>query len=194
LGEDAYDNVVKNLRGLPFLLAIESAVLFAPFLFHMLYGMVIIFTTRPNNNRLGFRRNWAYIAQRITAMIVFVFIIYHVVGLRFMDAHNVDNVSALLYAKFSHPFTYWWYVVGIGCTVFHLANGVCTFLMTWGITIGGRSQKLAAAAMTVVGLVLFGMGIMSLNGFLNHPPKRQPVKIEAKGKSALAPTARVAMN
>jgi len=173
-GEEAFDQTVKTLRSVPYLLGVEWALLFAPFLFHMLYGMWIIFTSKPNAGRLRYRRNWAYVLQRLTAMIVFVFIIYHVVGVRFIDAHGQTAVYAIFHEKMSHPFTYWWYVVGIACTSFHLANGVVTFLMTWGITVSTRSQKIAEAVMAVAGIGIFVIGIGAINGFLKEKPLKVP--------------------
>ncbi len=170
VGEEAFDGVVKQLRGMPFLDAIEWGLLFSPFIFHMLYGMYIISTSRANTGRLTYGRNWAFVAQRVTAIIVFVFIIYHVVSIRYMDAHNTMRVHAVMHQKLSQPFTYWWYMVGIACTCFHLANGVCTFMMTWGITTGRNAQRFAAVGMTAVGLVLFVVGVSAVNGFIKHVP------------------------
>jgi succinate dehydrogenase / fumarate reductase, cytochrome b subunit len=183
-GSEAFNTVVKQLRGLPFLLAIESGFLFAPFLFHMIYGTYIICTAKNNAGRMPFRRNWAYVAQRVTAIVVFVFIVYHVIGIRFIDAHGKDDVFTVMRDKFSNPFTYWWYVVGIACTSFHLANGLCTFMMTWGITTGQKAQRIAGFAMTALGILVFALGISAVNGFLaNHSPS-------AKGTShAAAPAA-----
>jgi len=171
VGEEAFDGVVKQLRGLPFLDAIEWGFLFAPFLFHMVYGLYIISTARANPGRQSYRRNWAYVAQRVTAIVVFVFIIYHVVSIRYMEAHGTMRVHQVMHAKLSQPFTYWWYVVGIACTCFHLANGVCTFLMTWGITTGRNAQRFAAYGLTAVGIILFAVGISAVNGFINNKPR-----------------------
>lgn len=171
-GPEAFDPVVMQLRGLPFLLAIEWSLLFAPFLFHMIYGFWIIFTGRSNTMRLPYRRNWAYTLQRITAVILFVFIIYHVVGVRFDEKiESTEQVWAELRNYFSNPIIYWWYMVGIACTTYHLANGVCTFAMTWGMTVSRRSQKTLAWAMTAVGLVLTALGVEAVNGFLRPNPR-----------------------
>ena len=175
-GEEAFDKTVVALRSTPYLLAVESALLFAPFLFHMLYGMVIIFSSKPNSARLPYRRNWAYVMQRVTAMIVFTFIVYHVVGVRFIDAHDESAVYAIFHEKMSNPFTYWWYVVGIACTSFHLANGLCTFFMTWGLTVSRQSQRMAEYAMAALGIVVFVIGIGAINGFLKQDPVKVPNK------------------
>ncbi|MGI8905543.1 MAG: succinate dehydrogenase [Candidatus Sumerlaeaceae bacterium] len=190
VGEEAFDGVVKQLRGLPFLEAIEWGLLFAPFLFHMFYGMYLIFGARPNPGRQGYVRNWAYVMQRVTAIVVFVFILYHVIGIRFIDAHNQPRVYDLMHQKFSDPFTYWWYMVGIACTCYHLANGLCTFLMTWGITVGRTSQRFAVGAMTGLGLILFFIGASAVNGFLKVPKRpNMPVNVHEALPTAAAPDA-----
>jgi succinate dehydrogenase / fumarate reductase cytochrome b subunit len=173
-GEEAFDKTVVALRGTPYLLAVEWALLFAPFLFHMLYGMVIIFSSKPNAAKLPYRRNWAYVLQRVTAMVVFTFIVYHVVGVRFIDAEGQDAVYAIFHEKMSNPFTYWWYVVGIACTSFHLANGLVTFFMTWGLTVSTRSQRIMEYAMTGLGIIVFIIGIGAINGFLKAKPVKVP--------------------
>jgi succinate dehydrogenase / fumarate reductase cytochrome b subunit len=178
VGQEAFDGVVTKLRGLPFLDAIEWGLLFAPFLFHMLYGMYLIFTARSNPRRQSYARNWAYVGQRVTAIVVFVFILYHVIGIRYVAANHKPRVYDIMHDQFIHTFTYWWYVVGIACTCYHLANGICTFLMTWGITVGRNSQRFAAAAMSVAGLVLFMVGISAVNGFLTvAPPANMPTNV-----------------
>lgn len=182
-GPEAFDPVVNGLRGLPFVITIEWALLFAPFLFHMFYGLWIIFTSKNNTVTQKHVRNWAYAMQRVTAMIVFVFILYHVISLRFGELHNMkDGYHAYMAERFAKPEVYWWYMVGIAATCYHLANGVCTFAMTWGLTVGRNAQRATAAAMTAVGLVLLGIGVSAVNGFL---PKDKPaVTAQAPTKSA----------
>lgn len=188
-GEEAFDATTATLRSTPYLLGVEWALLFAPFLFHMLYGMVIIFTSKPNTGHIRYRRNWAYLFQRITAMVVFVFIVYHVVGVRFIDAHGETAVYAIFHEKMSNPFTYWWYVVGIACTSFHLANGLITFMMTWGITVSTRSQKITGYAMTALGILVFAIGIGAINGFLKAEPVKVPGQTETSHIIAESPLA-----
>ena len=170
-GADGFNRVVDGLRSLPFLIAIEWGALFAPFLFHMFYGLWVIYRGQSNVGREPYPRNFSYVAQRVTALIMFVFIIYHVISMKYMVLpedrfpHGADYYAALR-EHFRNPYIYWWYVVAVAATVFHLANGICTFCMTWGITIGRNSQRVVAGAMAGAGVVLFAIAIASLNGFL----------------------------
>ena len=173
-GEEAFNQTVATLRGLPYLHLIEWGLLFTPFLFHMFYGLWIIFSGKPNPLRQNYPRNWAYVLQRVTALVVFVFLLFHVIGLRFMDWRAIEETGKLNFYQFLHrefqkPYVYWGYVIGLACATFHLANGFCTFCMTWGITVGRTSQRYVAYAMAVVGVSLFLMGVNAVHGFL-HPP------------------------
>lgn len=179
-GAEAFnDIVVKNLRGLPFLTAIEWGTLGAPFMFHMGYGLWIIFAAKPNPTRQKHIRNWAYIAQRASALVVFVFIIYHVVTLRYGVVDHKPDVFSVLHTRFRDIAIFTWYTIGIAFTAFHLANGLCTFMMTWGITVGRGSQKLAAYAMTGLGFAVFGLGMAAMAGFVMNPPLREVSREEA---------------
>lgn len=179
LGREPFNKIVDQLRGLPFLMGIEWAFIFSPFLFHMFYGLWVVYSGKPNPLRQDYRRNWAYLLQRISAAIVFAFVLYHVIGLHFLDPatdHETGETDFFTYLHYrlQNPYVYWWYVIGVGATVFHLANGICTFCMTWGITIGRTSQRYTAYAMTTLGAAVFALGIGALNGFLDVQEKVAP--------------------
>ena len=179
-GSESFDPVVDGLRGMPFVEVIEWAGLFAPFLFHMFYGLWIIFTSKNNTVTQTHARNYAYMLQRVTAMIVFVFILYHVISLRFGELHQMrEGYHAYLGERFSKPEVYWWYIIGIAATCYHLANGICTFAMTWGITVGRNAQRGAAIVMGGVGFALFVLGVSALNGFLPKDDPKKPVASHA---------------
>ena len=179
VGAGPFNKIVDGLRSMPFLIAIEWGALFAPFLFHMFYGLWIVFRGSSNMKREPFVRNFSYVAQRVTALIMFVFIITHVISMKYIviPEHNYPigaDYYAALRDHFRNPYIYWWYVVAVAATVFHLANGICTFAMTWGITIGRNAQRITAMAMAGVGVVLFFIALSSLNGFLKEPTQEHP--------------------
>lgn len=179
VGPGPFNNIVDGLRSMPFLIAIEWGALFAPFLFHMFYGLWIVFRGQSNMKREPYARNFSYVAQRVTALIMFVFIITHVISMKYIVIPEHDypigaDYYSVLREHFRNPYVYWWYVVAVAATVFHLANGICTFAMTWGITIGRNAQRITAMAMTGVGIVLFLVALASLNGFLKAPSPEHP--------------------
>ena len=52
---------------------------------------------------------------------------------------------------------------------FHLANGLWTFLITWGLTVTPRSQRVSQVLSILFFLVLVGMAGTSIFGFLREP-------------------------
>lgn len=169
-GDAAFNRVVDSLRGLPYLPFISWGLLLTPFLFHIVLGLWIVFTGKSNALRQPHPRNFAFFLQRVTAIIVMVFVIYHVVSMKYVHLpENGINYYAKLSEKFANPYVYWWYVIGVAATAFHLANGICTFCMTWGITVGRTSQRFMALAMTGAGIIVFLIGISALNGFVRAP-------------------------
>ena len=44
---------------------------------------------------------------------------------------------------FSNPFMLWFYIICIVSAVFHFANGLWSFCVSWGITVSPRSQQIS---------------------------------------------------
>ncbi|HVG00459.1 MAG TPA: succinate dehydrogenase, partial [Chloroflexia bacterium] len=42
---------------------------------------------------------------------------------------------------------------------FHLGNGIWTFLITWGITIGQRAQRISQIVTTAISIIVSLVGI-----------------------------------
>jgi succinate dehydrogenase / fumarate reductase cytochrome b subunit len=51
------------------------------------------------------------------------------------------------------------YVIGVMSAGFHLGNGLWTFLITWGITIGQRSQRISQIITTAVAILVSLVGL-----------------------------------
>ncbi|MBX7243854.1 MAG: hypothetical protein K1X53_00020 [Candidatus Sumerlaeaceae bacterium] len=169
-GDKAFNQVVDTLRSTPYIHLISWGLLVGPFLLHIIIGIWIVFSGRNNLTRQAHPRNFAYFAQRITAIIIMVFVVYHYVSMKYIYLPKTpDDYYAILRAKFANPAIYGFYALGIAATAFHLANGLCTFCMTWGITVSARSQKLMAIAMTGVGILIFALGMNALSGFVRSP-------------------------
>ncbi len=57
------------------------------------------------------------------------------------------------------------YVIGVLSCVFHLANGIWTFGITWGVWVTPAAQRWATAACLVFGLGLGAVSMGALGGF-----------------------------
>ena len=144
---DIYQMQVDKIHSLPLLLILEWVLIFLPILFHALYGIWITVNGQPNVNQYPFGKNWFYLLQRISAIIIAAFIPFHVLAmkgffgpaLRF-DPHHatltvIDHINA------SPLLAYFVYPLGILASCFHLANGFWTAAITWGLTVSAAAQR-----------------------------------------------------
>ena len=57
------------------------------------------------------------------------------------------------------------YVIGIVSATFHFSNGMWSFLVSWGITVGPRAQRISTIIWMAAFVVMTMMFIMSLTAF-----------------------------
>lgn len=79
----------------------------------------------------------------------------------------------------SNPVYFVLYVIGVIAAVFHFSNGMWSFLVSWGITVGPRAQRVSTYVWMGVFVVMSAMFIMSLTAFLD--PAFQHVTSVTKG-------------
>ena len=174
-GAQDFNNAVRDLQSIPYILFVEIGGIFIPLLYHAIYGLVITMEARPNNLAYPYARNWFYLIQRITGVILFFFITFHVLNFRFGRipglnmlpvASNIDQAFDIVSREFHMVPIFIIYMIGITATVWHLANGLWLFLVDWGITIGERAQRLTGYACIAFGAVLLLVGINAAVAFV----------------------------
>jgi succinate dehydrogenase / fumarate reductase cytochrome b subunit len=163
--QTVFQTQVDKIHSLPFLVVVEWTFIYLPILFHTFYGLWIIATGQPNANRYGYSMNWAYVAQRLSAIILVFFIAFHVLSMKgfFGSALTFDPTKATQ-TTVNHFHAHWWvgyivYPIGIVSATFHLANGFYTAAITWGLTISAGAQRrwgLACCGLFVL-VSLFGL-------------------------------------
>jgi len=65
----------------------------------------------------------------------------------------------------SNPAYFWFMIIGIVAATFHFSNGLWSFFVHWGITVGARAQRLTTYVMMVLFIVLSGVGVAALVAF-----------------------------
>jgi len=174
-GAADFNSAVKDLQSIPYILFVEIGGIFIPLIYHAVYGMVITVEARPNNLHYPYARNWFYTIQRMTGVILFFFITFHVLNFRFglipglntiSVADNPDQAFKIVSGEFHRVWIFIVYVIGITATVWHLANGIWLFLVDWGITIGERAQKITGYACLALGVFLLAVGINAAVAFI----------------------------
>ena len=151
-GEESFNKAANFMAGLPFVILLEIFIIYLPILYHAVLGVYIAFTAKNNVSRFGYFRNWMFKLQRWTGIITLIFIAWHVWETRIqVGLGNADLDYSLMEGILTNPFMFWFYIIGVVSAVFHFANGLWSFCVTWGITQTPKSQR----AMTYVALLVF---------------------------------------
>ncbi len=165
-GQERFDEAVAGINRMPFLPFLEWGMILLPLLFHAIYGVRLAFAGKPNVGRYTFSRNWMYTMQRVTGILAFAFICFHLYeywGRKVAGKLAVDQFYPELAKNMSStvgpvPVVAIVYILGIAACAFHLANGLWGFCFSWGITVSRRSQQMAATVFGILGLVIFVLG------------------------------------
>lgn len=167
-GVEAFNNASHFMANLPFVIFLEIFVIYLPLMYHAFYGVYIAFTSKHNVGRYSYLRNILFVAQRYTGIFLVIFIAWHVFETRFQVA-----IGAAAEADFNmmanildNPWMLAFYIVGVLSATFHFANGLWSFLVTWGITQSEKSQHYATYFTLLVFIVLSIIGIRALFAFV----------------------------
>jgi succinate dehydrogenase / fumarate reductase cytochrome b subunit len=184
LGE-SYQVQVDKIHGLPLLIGIEWTFIFLPIIFHTIYGIWITLTGQPNAARYRYTKNYFYVAQRISAIVIVLFMLFHVLSLKYaafgaesrltFDPHRA-SYSIHQHMQVSGFITWFVYPLGILASCYHLANGFWTAAITWGLTISAGSQKRWGYACGGLFAITFIFGMTALIAAATMTPTgTQPV-------------------
>ena len=166
-GADAYNRMTRGLQELPFAVAMEVLFIIAPLLYHGIYGLFLTSTSQPNPISNAYVRNWMYLIQRITGVVVFAFILFHLWTTRFVQLTDHESLDLFrqVQAAVANPWIYAFYVLGILSATYHLANGIWTFSIVWGLTAGPRAQRRMGWVSVFVFLALSYVGLSGIRAF-----------------------------
>jgi succinate dehydrogenase / fumarate reductase cytochrome b subunit len=182
-GPAGFDKKVQWIHDLPLLLFMEIFVIWLPLLYHGVYGLYVAYQSNNNVNRYSYGRNWMFTLQRVTGVLTFVFLAWHIWQTRVqvtLGTVDKDALGAHMHEIATNPLYYWLYIFGIIAAVFHFANGLWSFLISWGITVGPRAQRFSSVVMMGLFLVMSTLFILALNAFLSE-------EFAATATSALLP-------
>jgi succinate dehydrogenase / fumarate reductase cytochrome b subunit len=176
-----FQRAVYQIHSLGSLLPlVEWVFIFIPILFHAVIGVVIIRGGLPNYGSYKYASNLRYTLQRATGMIAFAFILWHVFhmhgwfhfevwlkgvaeplgGAQFAPYNAASSLGAAMRGV-AVPLLY---AIGLLSCVFHLANGVWTMGITWGVWVSPAAQKRADRVCIAFGIALAFVGLSALGG------------------------------
>ncbi|MGE7092927.1 succinate dehydrogenase cytochrome b558 subunit [Lysinibacillus sp. NPDC048646] len=167
-GEEAYNDATGKMELVPhsLLLLMEWVIIYIPLMFHAFYGVFIAFTATPNTGRFSTYRNWMFSLQRFTGVFLVIFIAWHIFQTRIQKALGTQVEYDMMAEIVANPFMLGFYIVGILSATFHLANGLWSFLVSWGIIQSPQSQKIATYVTNIIFVILSVMGVAAILAFV----------------------------
>ncbi|MFH5181990.1 succinate dehydrogenase cytochrome b558 subunit [Paenibacillus sp. TAB 01] len=180
-GPEKFMEHVNWLHDLPLMLLLEIVGIWLPLLYHAVYGLYVAYTARNNVSNYGYFRNQMFFLQRVTGVITFLFIAFHFFQTRLQITFGLpqEEIGVQMHSIASNGLFFVLYCIGIVSAVFHFSNGMWSFLVSWGVTIGPRAQRVSTVIWMAVFVVMSIMFIMSLSAFVD--PQFQNVPLNAKG-------------
>ena len=183
-GAETFQRAVFGIHSLgSALVVVEWVFIFIPILFHAIIGVMIIAGSVPNTGAYPYTKNYRYYAQRATGMIAFAFIMYHVfhmhgwfhfdawtknvaepLGGHQFRAYNAASTMGQAMQGTGAVILWVVYLIGVLSSVFHLANGIWTMGITWGVWITPKAQQRASNLCAVFGVLLAIVGISAIYG------------------------------
>jgi succinate dehydrogenase / fumarate reductase cytochrome b subunit len=197
-GDATFQNNVLNIHKFGDLLPIlEWTFIFIPILFHAIFGCFIIAGGMPNNHNYPYAANYRYTLQRATGVIAFIFIMLHVLHMHGW-IHNESwlhyvvepmgggqfrpyNATSTAGAALQNAVIVVLYAIGVTACVYHLANGIWTMGITWGVWTSPRAQRRASYVCGAFGLLLMGVSAAALFGMraaVDDPEKLREVRAQ----------------
>src|SRR5262245_15001386 len=180
-GAGSFQTKVYTIHSLgPLLPLVEWTFIFIPIIFHAVVGVMIMRGLAPNTVQYPYGANWRYTMQRVTGMIAFVFIFWHVFHMHgwFHSEGWVKSVVEPYGGGLFRPYNAastagvalqnlvvaTLYAIGVLACVFHLANGIWTMGITWGVWTSPAAQRRALWVCGVFGVLLGIVGLSALGG------------------------------
>ena len=111
-----------------------------------------------------------FVLQRVTGVITLVFVFWHVYETRIQVAlHNytANELAHHTSTMLQNNMTFALYIIGVVAAIYHFSNGMWSFLVSWGITIGPRAQMISTWVWGFIFILISYVGVSSLLAFHN---------------------------
>ncbi|MBW3111803.1 MULTISPECIES: succinate dehydrogenase cytochrome b558 subunit [Bacillaceae] len=165
-GEESFNQAAHFMESLPFRYFLEIFIIFLPLYFHAIYGIYIAFTSKNNASKFGYFRNWMFLLQRVSGVITFIFVTWHIWETRVAAAFGAEVNFQMMENILSNPLMLGFYVLGVLSTIFHFANGLWSFCVSWGLTVTPRSQLIATYVTIGIFVALSVVGMRAIFAFV----------------------------
>ncbi|MGE7600979.1 succinate dehydrogenase cytochrome b558 subunit [Peribacillus sp. NPDC097675] len=165
-GAETFNGAVHLIEYTPVLILVEWVVIYLPLIFHAVYGIYIAFTAKNNLGKFSYFRNWMFMLQRLTGILTLIFLVWHIWQTRIQRAFGETVDFDMMAEVFSNPFMIGFYIVGIVSAIFHFANGLWSFAVSWGLTVSPKSQRVMTYVTLIIFVLLSYIGISAVFAFV----------------------------
>ena len=139
----------------------SSVIALLPIVLHTIWGITRILSVKPNNAQYSFYGNLKFALQRLSALGILGFLGAHVwkamLEPRMMHGRP-EPFADIAREMHHHGPTLVVYVLRVLGVSYHLANGLQTFAMGWGVVSSRRALKKLEGLVLLVFVVLLAMG------------------------------------
>ncbi|MCS7034850.1 MAG: hypothetical protein NZ561_12780 [Phycisphaerae bacterium] len=175
-----YQLQVDRIHSLPFLGLLSAGLILLPIVYHTIHGFHVLFSGRQNVAEYGYARNWLYLLQRISALILVLFIAFHY--LAFKGAFNQVLGEEMHFvpsrateSTILHFQKHWWigwivYPIGVLAAAFHTANGFFAAAIAWGLTVSTAAQRRWGVICLALFLFMLTAGFTAIVAVMRHEP------------------------
>lgn len=170
-GKEAFIDQINWLNDLPLVLFLEIVGIWLPPLYHGVYGLYIAFQAKHNVGNYSYGRNIMFSLQRFTGVATIIFVVWHLYETRFQVAiGNVahEDLGQTMHDIVTNPLYFTLYIIGIVAASFHFSNGMWSFLVAWGVTVGPRAQRVSTYVWMAVFVLMSVLFILALSAFRNE--------------------------
>jgi succinate dehydrogenase / fumarate reductase cytochrome b subunit len=158
-GAAAWESSVTQYSS-PFAQLFTGCIVLVPLAVHAVWGVARLFTSQPNNTRYRSYANLKYLLQRLAAVGVLLFLGAHLwlamIHPRLTTGHGEAFADIAHEMRFNPP-TLVVYLLGTLGVTYHLANGLQTAAMGWGIVTSQRALKRLEIVVLAVFLLMLAM-------------------------------------
>lgn len=158
-GAEAWQESVTGHAN-PLAQLVTGIVVLVPLALHTVWGIGRLFSAKPNNLRYGFYANLKYAVQRLSAIGLVGFLGAHLWLAMLRPRLVLGRAEAfedIAHEMHHHGPTITVYALGILGVSYHLANGLHSFCMGWGVVTSRRALKQLEAG--VIGLFLLFLAL-----------------------------------
>lgn len=166
-GPLAFEAAVTRLSGIPCFAVFEAVGLWFPLGFHAFYGLYRLQQARPCLRAYPSARHWAYVAQRLSGLLLLIFVLLHLYQFRLkvlLGTMSRTDYFQELSCQLSStdglgiPRLAIGFLLANASVSFHCPNGCHTFFAAWGITTSRRASRRMALVCGALGLAWLGLG------------------------------------